>query len=63
VARCVARLVDATDGGIKIDGIDIAAMRESKFRPMRRRVQFIFQTRIDRSTRAAPSARRSSRGR
>ena len=43
VARCVARLVDATDGGIKIDGIDIAAMRESKFRPMRRRVQFIFQ--------------------
>jgi peptide/nickel transport system ATP-binding protein len=43
VARCVARLVDATDGGIKIDGIDIAAMRESKFRPMRRRVQFVFQ--------------------
>ena len=43
VARCVARLVDVTDGGIKIDGIDIAAMRESKFRPMRRRVQFIFQ--------------------
>ena len=30
-------------GGIKIDGIDIAAMREAKFRPMRRRVQFIFQ--------------------
>ena len=43
VARCVARLVDATDGGIKIDGVDIAAMREAKFRPMRRRVQFIFQ--------------------
>ena len=33
----------ATGGGIKIDGIDIAAMREAKFRPMRRRVQFIFQ--------------------
>jgi oligopeptide/dipeptide ABC transporter ATP-binding protein len=43
VARCVARLVDATDGGIKIDGVDIAAMREAKFRPMRRRIQFIFQ--------------------
>ena len=33
VARCVARLVDATDGGIKIDGIDIAAMRECKIPP------------------------------
>jgi peptide/nickel transport system ATP-binding protein len=43
VARCVARLVDASAGGIKIDGVDIAAMREAKFRPMRRRVQFIFQ--------------------
>ena len=43
VARCVARLVDTSAGGIKIDGIDIAAMREAKFRPMRRRVQFIFQ--------------------
>jgi peptide/nickel transport system ATP-binding protein len=43
VARCVARLVDTSAGGIKIDGVDIAAMREAKFRPMRRRVQFIFQ--------------------
>jgi peptide/nickel transport system ATP-binding protein len=43
VARCVARLVETSAGGIKIDGIDIAAMREAKFRPMRRRVQFIFQ--------------------
>ena len=44
VARCVARLVDADRAAaIKIDGVDIAAMREAKFRPMRRRVQFIFQ--------------------
>src|SRR6059058_5743911 len=43
VARCVARLVDTSAGGIKIDGVDIADMREAKFRPMRRRIQFIFQ--------------------
>jgi peptide/nickel transport system ATP-binding protein len=43
VARCVARLVDTSAGGIKVDGVDIAAMREAKFRPMRRRIQFIFQ--------------------
>jgi len=29
VARCVARLVDTSAGGIKIDGVDIAAMREA----------------------------------
>jgi peptide/nickel transport system ATP-binding protein len=43
VARCVARLVDPTKGEIRIDNIDIAAMKEAKFRPMRRRVQFVFQ--------------------
>ena len=43
VARCVARLVDPTQGEIRIDNIDIAAMKEAKFRPLRRRVQFVFQ--------------------
>jgi peptide/nickel transport system ATP-binding protein len=43
VARCVARLVDPTSGAIRIDNSDIAAMKEAKFRPIRRRVQFIFQ--------------------
>jgi peptide/nickel transport system ATP-binding protein len=43
VARCVARLVEATSGAIRIDDVDIASMKEAKFRPMRRRVQFIFQ--------------------
>ena len=33
VARCVARLVEPTDGAIQIEGVDIAAMREAKFRP------------------------------
>jgi peptide/nickel transport system ATP-binding protein len=43
VARCVARLVAPTSGAIRIDNSDIAGMKEAKFRPMRRRVQFIFQ--------------------
>src|SRR4029450_7052910 len=43
VARCVARLVDPTSGAIRIDNSDIAAMKEAKFRPVRRRVQFVFQ--------------------
>jgi peptide/nickel transport system ATP-binding protein len=43
VARCVARLVQPTSGAIRIENVDIASMREAKFRPMRRRVQFVFQ--------------------
>jgi len=43
VARCVARLVEPTSGAIRIDNADIAAMKEAQFRPMRRRVQFVFQ--------------------
>jgi len=43
VARCVARLVEPTSGAVRIDNSDIAAMNETKFRPMRRRVQFVFQ--------------------
>ena len=43
VARCVARLVETTRGAIRLDGVDVAVMKERQFRPMRRRVQFIFQ--------------------
>src|SRR5712671_2237560 len=43
VARCIARLVQPTSGAIRIENVDIASMREAKFRPMRRRVQFVFQ--------------------
>jgi peptide/nickel transport system ATP-binding protein len=43
MARCVARLVEPTSGAIRIENIDIASMREAKFRSMRRRVQFVFQ--------------------
>ena len=43
MARCVARLVEPTPARIKIDGVDIAAMREADCARMRRRVQIIFQ--------------------
>ena len=43
VARCIARLVDPTSGEVSIDNVDIAKMREGKFRPYRRRVQVVFQ--------------------
>jgi peptide/nickel transport system ATP-binding protein len=43
VARCIARLIDPTSGEVRIDNVDIAKMREGKFRPYRRRVQVVFQ--------------------
>jgi peptide/nickel transport system ATP-binding protein len=43
VARCVARLVDPTAGTIAIEGRDIATLSEAQVRPLRRRVQIVFQ--------------------
>jgi peptide/nickel transport system ATP-binding protein len=43
VARCIARLIEPTDGRVALDGVDIAKMREGQFRPYRRRVQVVFQ--------------------
>ncbi len=43
VARCVARLVDPTAGTIAVEGRDIASLSESEMRPLRRRVQIVFQ--------------------
>ncbi len=43
VARCIVRLVDPTDGEIRIDGVDIAKMSEKQLRPYRRDIQIIFQ--------------------
>ncbi len=43
VARCIVRLVDPTDGEIRIDGIDIAGMSEKQLRPYRRDIQIVFQ--------------------
>jgi peptide/nickel transport system ATP-binding protein len=43
VARCIARLIDPTDGRIMIGGADIAKLGPSALRPHRRRVQIVFQ--------------------
>ncbi|HEX8166477.1 MAG TPA: ABC transporter ATP-binding protein [Beijerinckiaceae bacterium] len=44
VARCIARLVRPTGGAIRLqDGADIAALGERQLRPLRRRIQVVFQ--------------------
>ncbi|MFP5407007.1 MAG: ATP-binding cassette domain-containing protein, partial [Gammaproteobacteria bacterium] len=43
VARCIARLIDPTSGRVELGGEDIATMPHRKLRPLRRRMQIIFQ--------------------
>src|SRR3954451_3988975 len=43
VARCIARLIDPTDGGITLDGEEIATLSAARLRLHRRRIQIIFQ--------------------
>ena len=43
VARCIARLIDPSEGQILLDGLDIAHLPEKTLRPHRRHVQVIFQ--------------------
>jgi peptide/nickel transport system ATP-binding protein len=43
VARCIVRLVDPSGGEIRIDGEDIAQMGAAALRPLRRKVQIVFQ--------------------
>ena len=43
VARCIVRLIDPTGGEILLDGQDIAAMSRRTLRPLRQRVQIVFQ--------------------
>jgi len=43
LARCVARLIEPSAGSILLDGIDIASLPERRLRPLRRRVQVVFQ--------------------
>ena len=42
-ARAVIRLVDATDGRIVFDGVDVTTLKGDALRRMRRRMQMIFQ--------------------
>ncbi|HEU5294079.1 MAG TPA: ABC transporter ATP-binding protein [Burkholderiaceae bacterium] len=43
VARCIVRLIDPSGGTVLLDGDDIAMMRPAALRPLRRRVQIVFQ--------------------
>jgi peptide/nickel transport system ATP-binding protein len=43
VARCVARLIDPTEGSILLSGTDIATMPSGQLRGLRRKIQIIFQ--------------------
>ena len=43
VARCIARLIDPSEGSVLINGDDFADARASKLHDMRRKVQMVFQ--------------------
>ena len=43
LARCVARLIDPSGGEIRLGGTDLARLPRRALRPLRRRVQIVFQ--------------------
>src|SRR6185312_15382532 len=43
VARCIVRLIDPSSGEIRLAGQDIAALGPAALRPLRRKVQIVFQ--------------------
>lgn len=43
LARCVARLMRPTSGKVLFDGTDLAALSQTEMRPLRQRLQFVFQ--------------------
>jgi peptide/nickel transport system ATP-binding protein len=43
VARCIARLIDPTEGKVFLGDTEIATMAAGKLRPHRRKVQIVFQ--------------------
>lgn len=43
IGRCIARLVDPDSGNVAFDGVDLTALGRSELRPLRRRVQIVFQ--------------------
>ncbi len=42
-ARCIARLIDADSGHIHLEGTDIAGLDPRAMRPLRKRLQMVFQ--------------------
>ena len=47
VGRCLLRLLEPTAGAIRFDGTDVHAMTLAAFRPLRRRIQLVFQEPYD----------------
>ena len=43
VGKAALRLVDATEGSVRLDGEDITRLRRSEQRPIRRKAQMVFQ--------------------
>jgi peptide/nickel transport system ATP-binding protein len=43
VARCIVRLIEPSSGEIRLGGADLASMRPRALRPLRHRVQIVFQ--------------------
>jgi len=43
VARCIARLIEPSEGAILIEGADVARLSPRALRPHRKRVQIVFQ--------------------
>ena len=43
VARCIVRLIEPSGGEIRLSGVDLAHVRASEMRSLRRRVQIVFQ--------------------
>jgi peptide/nickel transport system ATP-binding protein len=43
VARCVTRLLDPDAGEVRLDGVDVARLGRRALRPLRRRMQMVFQ--------------------
>src|SRR5687768_9315663 len=43
VARCIVRLIEPSGGEIRLHGMDIAFLRAGKLRPLRSKVQIVFQ--------------------
>ncbi len=43
VARCIARLIEPSEGEIVVDGVNVAHLAERDLRPYRRDIQIVFQ--------------------
>jgi peptide/nickel transport system ATP-binding protein len=43
VARCIVRLIEPSAGEIRLLGLDIASLRAAKLRPLRSKIQIVFQ--------------------